>query len=44
MRSILTILGTVVLVAAIANPVMAHGPGWGRGHHMMGYGPHRCWD
>ena len=47
MRKILTILGAVVLVAAIAIPVLAHGPGWGRGHRMMGYregGPGYCWQ
>jgi Spy/CpxP family protein refolding chaperone len=47
MRKILTIVGAVVLVAAIAIPVLAHGPGWGRGHHMMGYsegGPGYCWQ
>ncbi len=37
MRNILTIAGAVVLVAAVAIPVLAHGPAWGRGHHMMGY-------
>ncbi len=36
MRNILTIGGIVVLVAAIAIPVLAHGPGRGRGRHMMG--------
>jgi zinc resistance-associated protein len=38
MRKVLTIGGIVLLVAAIAIPVLAHGPGWGRGRHMMGYG------
>jgi len=45
MRKILTILGVVVLVASIAIPVLAHGPGWGRVRHMMGYwggGPGNC--
>ena len=37
MRNILTIGGIVVLAAAIAIPVLAHGPGRGRGRHMMGY-------
>ncbi len=37
MRNILTIGGIVVLVAAIAIPVLAHGPGRDRGRHMMGY-------
>jgi len=38
MRSILTVGGIVVLVAAIAIPVLAHGPGRDRGRHMMDYG------
>ncbi len=38
MRNILIIGGIVVLVAAIAIPVLAHGPGRGRGRHMMDYG------
>ena len=37
MRNILTVGGIVVLVAAIAIPVLAHGPGRGMGRHMMGY-------
>lgn len=37
MRKILTVGGIVLLAAAIAVPVLAHGPGWGRGRHMMGY-------
>ncbi len=37
MRNILTIGGIVVLAAAIAIPVLAHGPGRGMGRHMMGY-------
>jgi hypothetical protein len=36
MNKILTILGIMLLVGAIATPVLAHGPGWGRGRHMMG--------
>jgi zinc resistance-associated protein len=46
MKRLVTLLGIVVLVGAIAVPVVAHGPGWGKGHHMMGswgdcpgYGP-----
>jgi len=38
MKAIVITLGLVLLVAALALPVMAHGPGWGRGGHMMGYG------
>lgn len=37
MKKTLSIIGALVLVAAIAVPVIAHGPGWGRGGHMMGY-------
>jgi len=37
MKKTFSIIGAVVLVAAIAVPVMAHGPGYGRGGHMMGY-------
>ena len=37
MRKIVTIGGIVLLVAAIAIPVLAHGPGRGMGRHMMGY-------
>ncbi len=47
MKKALTIVGTVLLVAAIAIPVLAYGPGWGRGHHMMGDwkgGPGYCWQ
>ncbi|MCJ7594482.1 MAG: hypothetical protein MUO52_06910, partial [Desulfobacterales bacterium] len=36
MKKTFSIIGAVILVAAIAVPVMAHGPGWGRGGHMMG--------
>ena len=36
MKKLLTILGILLLVGAFAIPVLAHGPGWGRGHHMMG--------
>ncbi|MFC1823563.1 periplasmic heavy metal sensor [Thermodesulfobacteriota bacterium] len=38
MKRLIIALGLVLLVAAFALPVMAHGPGWGRGGHMMGYG------
>jgi zinc resistance-associated protein len=39
MKKVTMILGILVLVGAVAVPVMAFGPGWGWGHHMMGY-----WD
>jgi len=47
MRKIVTIVGATLLVAAIAIPVLAHGPGWGKGRHMMGHwegGPDYCWQ
>ena len=37
MKTLGTILGIMLLVAALAVPVLAWGPGWGKGHHMMGY-------
>ena len=36
MKKLITTLGILLLVGAIAIPVLAHGPGWGRGGHMMG--------
>jgi len=36
MKRLTTVLGVTGLVAALAVPVFAWGPGWGRGHHMMG--------
>jgi zinc resistance-associated protein len=50
MKRALTVVGIIVLVAAIAIPVMAQGPG--RGRMMQGYGPgdpancprHAAWD
>ena len=40
MKTLIALFGILVLVGAIAVPVMAHGPGWGRGHHMgWGGGP-----
>lgn len=36
MKRLVTLLGIVVLVGAVAVPVVAHGPNWGKGHHMMG--------
>jgi len=47
MKKTLTIVASVVLVVAIAYPVLAWGPGWGKGHHTMGYrggGPGYCWQ
>ena len=38
MTKLTTIIGILVLVGlALAVPVMAWGPHWGGGHHMMGY-------
>ena len=34
MKRLIALLGILVLVGAIAVPVLAHGPGWGKGHHM----------
>ena len=45
MKRLLAILGSVVLVAALAMPLFAHGPGWARGRHMIGpwgSGPDYC--
>jgi Spy/CpxP family protein refolding chaperone len=39
MKRALTIIGVVVLAAVITIPVMAQGPGAGRGPMMQGYGP-----
>jgi hypothetical protein len=40
MKRLFALLGILVLVGAIAVPVLAHGPGWGRGGHMgWGGGP-----
>lgn len=36
MKRLLAILASVVLVAALAMPLLAHGPGWSTGRHMMG--------
>jgi len=36
MKKLVIVLGSLMLIAAIAYPAFAHGPGWGRGHHMMG--------
>jgi zinc resistance-associated protein len=37
MKRLTTIIGILVLAGAVAVPVMAWGPHWVRGHHMMGY-------
>jgi zinc resistance-associated protein len=37
MKKLLIVLGGVVLVASLAVPLLAHGPGWSTGHHMGGY-------
>ena len=37
MKKTLAVAGIILLVVAIAVPVLAHGPGWGRGRHMQGY-------
>jgi len=45
MKKTLTIIGTMLLVAAIAAPVLAYGPGRGKGQRMSGYwkgGPGYC--
>ncbi len=46
MKKALTIVGTLVLAVAIAIPVLAHGPDWGKGKGMgMGIserGTHHC--
>ena len=38
MKGLITVLGILFVVGVIALPVLADGPGWGRGGHMMGYG------
>jgi zinc resistance-associated protein len=38
MKRMITVLGIVLLVGAIALPAMAYGPGCGKGRQMMGYG------
>lgn len=47
MKRLATTLGVLLVAAAVAAPVMAWGPGWGRDGRMMGgggYGPGYCWD
>ena len=36
MKRLIALLGFLLLVGVIAIPVLAHGPGWGRGGSMMG--------
>ena len=47
MKRLGILTGIILLIAAIAYPVFAHGPGWSRGHHMLGDwggGPGYCWQ
>ena len=47
MKKILIALGSFLLVASLAVPLLAYGPGWNGGHHMRGYwgsDPGSCWD
>jgi len=37
MKRLLIVLGSFVLVASLAMPLLADGPGWNGGHHMRGY-------
>jgi len=37
MKRLITILSIALLTGMTAIPVLAHGPGWGRGGHMMDY-------
>jgi zinc resistance-associated protein len=37
MKTLITLTGIIFLGGLIAVPVMAWGPRWGGGHHMMGY-------
>ena len=40
MKRLFVLLGSVLLVSALAVPLLAHGPGFTRGPHMMGpWGP-----
>ena len=39
MKRLLAAAGIMTLVAALAVPVLAQGPGWGGGRMMQGYGP-----
>jgi zinc resistance-associated protein len=47
MKGFAAAIGVILLIAALAVPVMAWGPGWGRGGHMWGGrggGPGSCWQ
>lgn len=47
MKKIVAIVASFLLILAVAIPLFAHHPGWGRGHHMMGYwtgGPGYCYQ
>ena len=37
MKRLLIAVGSLLLVASLAVPLLAHGPGWNQGHHMRGY-------
>ena len=37
MKRLFITLGSFVLVASLAVPLLAYGPGWNGGHHMRGY-------
>jgi zinc resistance-associated protein len=39
MKKLIALFGILVLVGAFSVPVLAHGPGWGRGPHMGWGGP-----
>jgi zinc resistance-associated protein len=39
MKKILGVLGIALLIGVFAYPAFSRGPGWGWGHHMMGF-----WD
>ncbi|MBW1804610.1 MAG: hypothetical protein JRJ85_28265 [Deltaproteobacteria bacterium] len=46
MKKTLAAIGIVLLMVAVAIPVLGYGPGWGRGYHMggdWGGGPGDCW-
>jgi zinc resistance-associated protein len=38
MKRLIVLFGVLVLMGAVAVPVLAHGPGWGRGPHMGWWG------
>jgi zinc resistance-associated protein len=47
MKKLAVIIGIVFLVGAVAYPVLAHGPGWGKGGHSYGRwggGPGYCYQ